>query len=243
MKTIRFYVIAMVVLAASGCASTYQIRVDSIAEAAQAQGTRYVLVSGMNDVTESDLYFKEFAAYFRPILAAKGYTEVESRADAQLEIALSYGSSSGRAEYYTYTRPIYHVTGGDQIRYREIRTDASGQKVETTGTFYVPIRTEVIGYTSELNSQTVYTNYAILDATTATTETDTVKKKPVWKTTIRLTDPSNDLRRLLPFMATASAPYVATNTGVAIKIEMSKDPARITVTPATPSSTTKSTAP
>jgi hypothetical protein len=218
-------------IVAGGCANTYQIRVDSIAETGAPRGTRYVLVSGMADVTETDLYFKEFAAHFRPILAAKGFSEVASRDAADFEVALSYGTSSGRAEYYTYTRPIYHVTGGEQIRYREIRTDASGQKTETSGTFYVPVRTEVIGYTSELNSQTVYTSYVILDATTRGVDDGASQRKPLWKTTLRLTDPSNDLRQLIPHMAAAGAPYVATNTGASIKIERPKNEPVTATTP------------
>jgi hypothetical protein len=222
MNRVSSFLIATFAIAAGGCASTYQIRVDSIAEAGAPGGTRYALVSGMTDVSEADLYFREFASHFRPILAAKGYSEVATRAEADFEVALSYGTSSGRAEYYTYTRPIYHVTGGEQIRYREIRTDASGQKTETTGTFYVPVRTEVIGYTSELNSQTVYTSYVILDATTSGSDESGGRRRPLWKTTLRLTDPSNDLRQLIPHMAAAGAPYVATNTGAAIKIERPK---------------------
>ncbi len=222
MKTLSLIFLAALLAVLGGCAGTYQIRVDSIAESAAPHGNKYVLVSGMTDVNESDLYFKEFASHFRPILVAKGFTEVATREAADFEIALSYGTSSGRAEYYTYTRPIYHVTGGDQIRYREVRTDASGQKTETTGTFYVPVRTEVIGYTSELNSQTVYTSYVILEATVSAAENGATVRKPLWKTTLRLTDPSNDLRQLIPHMAAAGAPYIATNTGASIKIELPK---------------------
>lgn len=227
MRWIESIFVAIAALAAVGCASTYQIRVDSISEPAAARGSRYILVSGMSDVNESDLYFREFASHFRPILAKKGYTEVAARGDADFEVALSYGTSSGRAEFYSYTRPIYHVTGGEQIRYREVRTDASGQKFETTGTVYVPMRTDVIGYTSELNSQTIYTNYAILEARTIAVDAEPAQKKPLWKTTIRLIDPSNDLRHLLPYMAAAGAPYVATNTGAAIKVDTPKNDPRV----------------
>lgn len=220
MNRLKAITIALGVLLLSACASNYSIKVDSIAESGAKPGAKYVLASGMNDVGENDLYFREFAAPFRKILAAKGFTEVEKRADADIEILLSYGSSSGRAEFYTYTRPIYHVSGGDAVRYKEIKTDASGNKTETTGTFYVPMRTQVVGYTTELNSQTIYTNYVVLDAVTAVE--DEKDRKPVWKTTLRLADTTNDLRHLIPYLAEAGAPYVGTNTGAIITVNLPK---------------------
>jgi len=232
MRPIKSSLAVIAILLVSGCANSYQIRVDSISEPGPARGTRYVLVSGMTDVTEADLYFREFASHFRRILANKGYTEVTARAEADLEVALSYGTSHGRAEFYSYSRPIYHVSGGEQIRYREVRTDANGQKTETTGTYYVPLRADVAGYTSELNSQTIYTSYAILEATTIAAGGDAAQKKPLWKTTIRISDPSNDLRHLLPYMAVAGAPYVATNTGASIKVNTPKNDPRVVVSPA-----------
>jgi hypothetical protein len=57
----------------------------------------------------------------------------------------------------------------------------------------------------------------------------------LWKTTIRLADVSNDLRRLLPYMATAAAPYVATNTGAVVDVDIERNDPRVSgVKPAAP---------
>ncbi|MBI3775026.1 MAG: hypothetical protein HY273_05645 [Gammaproteobacteria bacterium] len=221
-----FLSLLLTALLLTGCATTYVVRVDSIAESgAPAAGIKYVMTSGMNDVKDSDLYFREFAAQFHRILTAKGYVETSSRTDANILITLSYGTSSGHNEVYSYLRPLYHVSGGENITYKEVKTDASGQKTETYSTVYVPLRTQVIGYTSELSSQTLYTHFAVLEAEALTTGEPSGKQ--VWKTTVRLIDPSNDLRRLLPYMATAAAPYVASNTGSMQTVELKPDDPRV----------------
>lgn len=222
----RIFIIAVLVLFASGCSTVYSIRVDSIAEAGPpAASVKYVLASGMSDVKETDLYYREFAAQFRRALNTKGFVEAADRNDAAIEINLTYGTSSGHNEFYTYTRPIYHYTGGEKISYKEIKTDSQGQKTETTGTVYVPLRTQVIGYSTELNSQTLYTHYVVLEAFALAQGEATTKQ--LWKTTIRLTDPSNDLRRLLPYMATATAPHLASNTGSVRTIMLKPDDPRV----------------
>lgn len=222
----RTFLCLFALLLLPGCATTYVVGVDSIAESTTpVAGVKYVLTSGMNDVKDSDLYFREFSAQFRRILQAKGYVEAAARADASIAINLSYGTSSGHNELYSYLRPLYHVSGGENITYKEIKTDSAGLKTETTSTVYVPLRTQVIGYTTELNSQTLYTHFATLEADELANGENTGKQ--AWKTTIRLIDPSNDLRRLLPYMAAAAAPYLASNTGAMQTVELKPDDPRV----------------
>lgn len=222
---LRTLPIVLAALLLGGCATTYLVKVDSIAEAGTAiKDIKYVFTSGMSDVKTDDLYFREFAALFHRILAAKGYTEVSKPTDANIEISLSYGTSSGHNEIYSYTRPLYHMSGGERISYKEVKTDADGKKYETTGTVYVPVRTQVIGYTTELNSQTLYAHFAVLEANALV---NGEAGKQTWKTTLRLTNPSNDLRRLLPYMVTAAGPHVASNTGALQSIELKHDDPRV----------------
>lgn len=222
----RTFLFLLFALLLPGCATTYVVKVDSISESTTpVSGIKYVLASGMSDVKESDLYFREFAAQFHRILNAKGYVEATGRADASIAITLSYGTSSGHNELYSYLRPLYHVSGGENITYKEIKTDSAGLKTETVSTVYVPLRTQVIGYSTELNSQTVYTHFAILEAEALVNGEATGKQ--AWKTTVRLIDPSNDLRRLLPYMAAAAAPYLASNTGAMQSVELKPDDPRV----------------
>ncbi len=202
-----------------GCATTYIVKVDSIAASnTPGTGVKYVLTSGMSDVKDNDLYFREFAAQFQRILTAKGYVEAATRADASILIKLSYGTSSGHNEVYSYLRPLYQMSGGENITYKEIKTDADGKKTETISTVYVPIRTQMIGYSNELSSQTLYTHFATLEADALVNGEGSGKQ--AWKTSVRLVEPSSDLRHLLPYMAAAAAPYVAGNTGAVQSVEL-----------------------
>ncbi len=222
----RIFLSLLLAALLAGCATTYVVKVDSIAASSTpVAGIKYVMTSGMSSVKDSDLYFREFAAQFHRILAAKGYVEAATRADANILITLSYGTSSGHNEIYSYLRPLYHVSGGENITYKEVKTDSAGQKTETVSTVYVPLRTQVIGYTTELNSQTLYTHFAVLEADAL--NNGEASDKQVWKTTVRLIDPSNDLRRLLPYMATAAAPYIASNTGSMQSVELKPDDPRV----------------
>ena len=224
LRTILALLFATLILA--GCATSYIVKVDSIADSSTlVAGIKYVMSSGMNDVKDSDLYFREFAAQFRRILTAKGYVEATARADADLAIMLSYGTSSGHNELYSYLRPIYDIRGGENITYKEIKTDSSGLKTETISTVYVPIRTQLVGYTTELNSQTLYSHFAILEAEALANGQPTGKQ--IWKTTLRMLDPTNDLRHLLPYMAAAAGPYLGGNTGTMQYIELKPDDPRV----------------
>lgn len=225
LRTLIAFLFAALLL--PGCATTYVVKVDSIAASnTPVAGIKYVLTSGMSDVKESDLYFREFAAQFQRILNAKGYVEVPTRAAADIAITLSYGTSSGHSELYSYVRPIYHVSGGENIGYREVKTDADGKKTETISTIYVPLRTQVVGYATEVNSQTLFTHFAVLEGNSLA-DGGASDGKQLWKTTIRLVDPSNDLRRLMPYMAAAAAPYVASNTGAVQTVELKPDDPRL----------------
>lgn len=46
------------------------------------------------------------------------------------------------------------------------------------------------------------------------------KRRQVWKTTVISTGPSKDLRRVMPYMVAAMKPYVAKNTGRAIRVKL-----------------------
>lgn len=223
-RTLITFLFATLLL--TGCATTYVVKVDSIAASnTPVAGIKYVLTSGMSDVKDTDLYFREFAAQFHRILNAKGYVEAPARADADVAITLSYGTSNGHSELYSYVRPIYHITGGENIGYKEVKTDSDGKKTETNSTVYVPLRTQVVGYATEVNRQTLFTHFAVLEGDSLVD--GAAGGKQLWKTTIRLVDPSNDLRRLLPYMAAAAAPYVASNTGAMQSVELKPNDPRL----------------
>jgi len=226
MHTKRLFTVIIILLAAvplTSCTSSFVVQVSAIADpAANTNNKRYVLVNGNTEGQEDDLFFREFSAYFIPILAEKGYQRVDSRKDADMEIFFRYAISEGRTGVNTFARPIYETIGGNTINITRTRTNEAGATTTTRSTVYVPLQTIYAGTILESRSYTVYTSSAALEA---------YKIKPagkiLWKTLMNITTDSNDLRTTIPIMAAAAAPYLAGNSGAAKKIRLTPDDPKI----------------
>ncbi|HHI93232.1 MAG TPA: hypothetical protein ENK04_06920 [Gammaproteobacteria bacterium] len=226
MQTKRLFttiISALVIALLTGCASPFVVQVSAIADPTAATSSkRYVLVNGNAEGQEDDLFFREFSAYFIPILAAKGYQRVKSRENADMEIFFRYAISEGRTGVNTFARPIYETIGGNTINITRTRTNDAGAVTTTRSAVHVPLRTLYVGTVIESRSYTLYTSSAALEA---------YKIKPagkvLWKTLMNLTSDSNDLRTTIPIMAAAAAPYLTGNSGAAKKIQLKRDDPRI----------------
>lgn len=221
-------------LALTACASRYEVRVDAIVAPQPDTGAKtYFLDTDMKDIGRDDLYFQEFAAYLQQPLATLGYKPAADRDTAQVIIAFNYGMSEGTNVFYSVSRPMYQMTGGETLSYRETKTDSGGTQTVTTGTVYIPLQYHYVGNTMETDSQMLYTGFFSLETRTKDASSG---KLPLWKITAKCTSSSNDLRLLMPLMMQAAAPYFNRNTGSEQHIMMS--PARTTA-PAAPTPAAK----
>lgn len=228
------YIVSLSLIAAAllltGCATSLPVQVNAIADSGlQPASTRYVLVNGNAESHEDDLFFREFSGYFVRILANKGYQRVDSRDQADIEILFRYGVSDGRTGIRTFSRPIYESIGGRRITYTETKTDATGNATTTKGSIYTPIQHQYVGTTTESHSYTVFTSTAILEAHIikhGDTQPDN-KPRLLWTTTMNSTNASNDLRAIMPVMATAAAPYLAGNSGIQQTIRLKPDDPKV----------------
>lgn len=215
-------------LLAGGCATGYVVQVDSIAaQPAPAYGKKYYLRSGMEDIPETDLYFQEFSNQLRQVLHKKGYTSAERIDDADIVLHFSYGVSQGENVYYTYVHPVYGFTGGGTVTYRETRAQQDGTQSTVTGVVSYPLRYHVVGYTQETGNELVFTSFYSLEA--GLPDKEAAKAGSLWKTTVKTTAPTADLRTTMPIMLHASAPYVGENTGTEKLIHL--QPEQVTPTP------------
>lgn len=84
----------------------------------------------------------------------------------------------------------------------------------------------ITGSTTDSGTYTTYQRFLVLDALDLPEYRQTKKEVELWKTTITSTGSSGDLRRVFPYMVTASMPHIGTNTGQQVKvILMENDPA------------------
>jgi hypothetical protein len=212
--------------ALQGCASTVSVSVNAILDhELETEGKRYVLVSGMPDTSTDDLYFREFSRYFEQILKTKGFTRVKDRTEADMEIAFRYAISDGRTAVYSYTSPIYDFVGGETITITERASTSTGQQKTTTIT--IPARLERIGTSVETRGYTVYTRTAILEARKLNDNGEMGAgegESPIlWNTFMHSVGESNDLRSVMPYMAVAATPYIATNSGQQVTVNVKRD--------------------
>ena len=200
----------------SGCATGLTVQVNAIADIdLKPTGMRYVLLNGNAEGREDDLFFREFSVYFTQILANKGYQQVKTRDQADIEIFFRYHVSEGRSGIYTFTHPIYESIGGNTIRFSETKTDASGTTT-TTGTVHIPASYQYVGTAVESRSYTVFTSSIALEAYALDVNAKTAKPETpsiLWQTLVSSTSDSNDLRAIMPMMAVAAEPYLGSNSG------------------------------
>jgi hypothetical protein len=222
MKSFRLLLLLLPIYL-TACTHGMTVHVDSISDQTISTGKSYLLKSGMPDVKEDDLYFKEFSSYFHKALANKGFKQVNNKADASIVIYFIYGISDGITHKHVYTTPVYDWLGPDIITYEETKTDPSG-KTTTVSKLRIPETRRVVGREVHVTRYTTFTGYATLVAT----QKDNKKRKPhLWKTSVQAIAPINDLRRIMPVMAAAAIPYIASNTGQAIVIKIREEDKRV----------------
>jgi len=198
------------ILMVSACAQLTVVNVNAITDSKSiATGQHYFLTDASNTAS-NDLYFQEFRRYFDYILQKQGYIKVNSRSDADIEIHFRYGVSDGRTALQTYSWPIYETFGGDSYTVTEQITDSSNKTSTIKRTVYMPPYVRQIGNSVETSAYTVFNRFASLVAYSA--KNTEHREKPLWSVDINSVGDSNDLRAIMPYLATASSPYLGKNS-------------------------------
>ncbi len=97
MKTASLWTLSLVALVGCGGHATYNVRVNGLSEP-NPSGKSFVLRSGVSNVSETDLQFREFAATTEQALVRAGFDPTTpERAD--LVVFLSYGIGAPRTSY------------------------------------------------------------------------------------------------------------------------------------------------
>lgn len=207
----------------SGCAGMQPTRfvsnVDSLAQADAVAKKRYVLLPGGKGVDAGDLQFQEFAAYVEKVLSEKGFVKAATFQDADVAIFLAYAIGDPQTYQYTYSIPTWGQTG--------VSSSNTYGTVSSYGTYsgtttYTPTY-GVTGATTHVGTDTVYSRFLFLDAYDAPTYMKEKKMTQVWKTSVVSTGSSGDLRLVVPYMVAAMKPYLGTNTGRKIEVQVPAD--------------------
>lgn len=205
-----------------GCASSrplpsvpnFEVVISGLNTKESLQLRKYVLLSGVKDISSMDLQFQEFSHYIHMALEARGFMHVSDVDEAEVVIFLTYGIGNPQERQYSYSVPTYGQTG-----------TSSSTKIGNT-VFHWP-RYGVTGYQTQTKTHTTYFRYILLDAWGLKAYRQSEEAVQIWKTEIASTGTSGDLRRVFPILVAASTPYISQDTGQQIVVKMTEDDERV----------------
>jgi hypothetical protein len=200
----------------------YQAHVDSFAHPDLKTNLRYILLPGEKDMDPSDLQFLEFASYVEKVLAEKGYNKAQSADKADIAIFLSYGIGDPQTHQASYAMPTYGQTGVSSATTYGTISSFGGTGSYSGATTYTPTY-GVTGYVPMVQSYTTYRRFLLIAGYELLASAKYSKSVQLWKTEVLSSGSSNDLRKVFPYMVAAMRPYLATNTGRKIQVNLSED--------------------
>lgn len=207
----------------TGCeSSTYVLQVDAIsqpqtgevAQAPKAKAPKSFKVRSHDPRIEEDsLRYKEVSDYVKTALSGKGMYEAPSVEAADLIIDIDYGMETPRMKYETVTTPI--VVFQEGLPSREmvpIGTSATGQTIYKTVRVPGPQVRKIVGWKEETEPVVVYEKYLKVSARQNQEAVEGRPPPEVWSVNVSAEDESQELRKYLPILASATADYIGTNT-------------------------------
>ncbi len=210
-----------------GCTTTrsnYTVKVDAIADTDLIAET-YILKSGMKDVSENDLRFKEYSRIVANALSKKGYKQISDIKNAHMVVLFSYGISNPNSKVSTIQMPVY----GSQNNTTTVVKNSWGQKIGSFETQpsnpfapggYQPVSVEFTTY----NRFILLTAFDAKDVLKPRAKDEKFDPKMTWETKVTSTGSSGDLRKVFPIMMLGAMPYIGKNSGEQRIIDLELDP-------------------
>ena len=220
-----------VVALLSGCNSTktYTVQVDAIAAPVEVgqpaePAQSYHIRSYNPKLDESSLRYKEVADYVRTALSGKGMYEAPSPDKADVVIDIDYGMDAPRIKFETVSNPILTlVPGAVREAVVPVRDRAGNIIGYQTVTYREPPRQEFVGMQESIQPVIVYEKYLKLSARTNQEAVEGRAPPEVWSVNVSAEDNSQELRKYMPILASATADYIGTNTKESKPIKISED--------------------
>ncbi len=214
------------------------IVVNSISSSEQVSEKKCVVLSGMQNVHNYDLQFKEYLAYVKIALEWKGYELVDKEEEANIVIFLGYGIGDPKEHVYSYAMPVYGKTGvlsstttgaanttGNMNVYGN-NASLFGATTQQSTTVYTPSY-GVIGATSHVGTYETYAKDIVLDAFDLKFYRENKTQKELWRTEISSSGSSSDLRKMFPVMIAAASEYLGGDTKKNKTVYISSDSEKV----------------
>jgi hypothetical protein len=197
----------------AGCATTHELKVDSIAKPKAENAISYEIRNKNPLVADDSLRYKEAATLVKTGLSGRGLYEAPANVKPDMVIDLDYGVGPPQLRRETVSEPVY-ITLPGQIRTERVQvgTDSQGRPVYQTITVQDPPTTEFAGFREYLVTVVVYEKYLRL---TARENKEAVEGQPpveIWTLDITSEGESKDIRKHLPILVAASIDLVGKDT-------------------------------
>ncbi len=215
----------------AGCNSTktYTVQVDAIAAPAElgqlAESAQSYHIRSQNPkLDESSLRYKEVADYVRTALSGKGMYEAPSPDKADVVIDIDYGMDAPRIKFETISHPVMALVQGE-VREAVVPVRDRTGKIIGYQTVLVrePPRQEFVGMQESIQPVIVYEKYLKLSARANQEAVEGRAPPEVWSVNVSAEDNSQELRKYMPILASATADYIGTNTKESKPIKIRED--------------------
>jgi hypothetical protein len=218
--------LGVVALFVTGCESknkstTYNVQVDAISKPADTgqaapAAQSYHIRTHNPQLDEESLRYKEVADYVRTALSGKGMYEAPSLEEADVVIDIDYGMDAPRVKFETVKIPLLvqqpgrFVTESKTVMRR--RPDGSTEAVNVDVKVFQPGMPEFRGMQDSVQPIVVYEKHLKVSARVNRETTEGQQPPEVWSVNVSAEDESNELRRYMPILASATSDYIGTNT-------------------------------
>lgn len=200
-------------LTLGGCASTYEVKVDSLAKPKAEAAVSYEIKNKNPLVADDSLRYKEAEAYVKTALSGKGLYEAPPNTKADIIVDLDYGIGPPQSRAEVQSEPIY-ITVPGQMRTQTVQVgvDQRGNPIYQTVVTQDPPSTEFAGFHDYQVNVTVYEKYLRLTARENVPAAEGRPPTEVWTVDITSEGESRDLRKNLPVLVAASVDYIGKDT-------------------------------
>ncbi len=204
-RILGWVVSASLLLLASGCATTYPVKVAAVSSGRPSPGLSYrIQLKGVSSEGLVRLRETEAATYVRTALSGRGLYEAPSADRADVVIEVEFGVEAVRGRDGPDRVPIYAELAGGVRQETVTVTDPQGRTSTETVAVKTPPRREVIGYHQLVDADPIYEKFLRIRAREAKARDKDGTPKDLWSVQVSSEDRSDDLRRYLPVLASVT---------------------------------------
>jgi hypothetical protein len=207
--TLRSAFSGVAALVLAGCATTHEVKVDSLAKPKAEPAISYEIKNKNPLVADDSLRYKEAANMVKTALSGKGMFEAPPGVKPDMIVDLDYGVGPPQMRKETVSEPVY-ITIPGQIRTERVQvgTDSQGRPIYQTITVQDPPTTEFAGFREYIVTVVVYEKYLKLAARENKEQVEGRPAQEIWTVDVISEGESRDIRKALPVLAAASIDYI-----------------------------------